>query len=419
MAAGDGRVTKDERQAERAVPRPLGFWRLALRSVGENAVRSWIIFICAALVAGFALVAALVVGGAHRSLGLAAERLGADILVVPDGLGSRIESALLMGLPTVSWMPASVVDAVRGVSGVEAASPQIYLSTLRGATCCSLPEMFLIAYDPATDFTLRPWLDSHLNGGLALGDAVGGSLVYVPEGDDKIRIYGYDVELRGNLGPTGTGMDQSMFLTFETAREAARVSVTEAEQVLDIRPDSVSAVLVRVARGADSAVVAAAIEQEVEGVTAIESNGLFQEQRRELDTLVGAFSGLLGATWVLCTLATGFVYAIAANERRRQLGVLRALGSTRGFVLRALLAEGAILALGGAIFGVVLLGFAVYLFHDLLAQSLALPFLLPSVADFLLPAAAAAGAALLSTGLAAVAPSLRVAYLEPATAMRD
>ena len=49
----------------------------------------------------------------------------------------------------------------------------------------------------------------------------------------------------------------------------------------------------------------------------------------------------------------GMVFSISVNERRQQLGVLRALGFKRGSVLQTLLAEGAILALSGGVAGIV------------------------------------------------------------------
>ena len=120
---------------------------LAWRNANNNAFRSWTVFLCAALMAGLAVAATIVIGGAQRSLGLALERLGADIVVVPQGTEEGMENAFLMGVPARSWMPRDVVDRVSGVPGVEAVSPQFFLSTLRGATaarcrrCSSSPTI--------------------------------------------------------------------------------------------------------------------------------------------------------------------------------------------------------------------------------------------------------------------------------------
>jgi hypothetical protein len=75
--------------------------------------------------------------------------------------------------------------------------------------------MFLLVYDPETDFTVQPWLKQKFGGGLRLGEAVGGNYVSVPAGEQNIRFYGYLVTLKANLEPTGTGLDQSMHTLHE------------------------------------------------------------------------------------------------------------------------------------------------------------------------------------------------------------
>ena len=111
---------------------------------------------------------------------------------------------------------------------------------------------------------------------------MGGKYVFVPLGEENIRLYGYMVSLRGNLEPTGTGLDQSLFVTFETARDIARISAKQAEKPLEIPEGSVSAVMVRVQPGQDAHKVAIKILQDVQGVTPIESPNLFQSYRRQM-----------------------------------------------------------------------------------------------------------------------------------------
>ena len=73
--------------------------RLTLRNLAGNAFRSWTVFLCALVVAGLTLSATLILRGAESSLRLALERLGADIVVVPQGAEAKVETALLMGTP--------------------------------------------------------------------------------------------------------------------------------------------------------------------------------------------------------------------------------------------------------------------------------------------------------------------------------
>ncbi len=393
--------------------------RLALRNIAGSEFRSVAAFLCALLVAGFTLATVLLIRGAEDSLRLALDRLGADIIVVPEGAEGRVESALLMGQPARIWMPEANLDKVAAVPGVACASPQLYLSSLHGAACCSVDEMFLVAYDPATDFTLRPWLERHLRGGLRLGEAIGGTYVFVPKGEQNIKLYGYFVTLKGNLAPTGTNLDQSMFLTFETAHDIARLSHSLAEKPLDIPPGSISAVLVKVQAGANLNEVAARIMQTVPRVTPIESPDLFLAFRRQIVGLLRSMLAMLAVTSAVSLALLALVFSMAANERRREIGVLRALGATRGAVCWTLLMEAGALALGGGAAGLALTALGIYLFRELIVTSLAMPFLFPPLPALTALMAAGLAVALAGVLLAALAPAARISCLDPAVAMRE
>jgi putative ABC transport system permease protein len=140
----------------------MSLFQLALKNISGNSFRSGVVSLCALLVAAFALTTTLLMRGAENSLRLAIDRLGADIIVVPSGNQAKIESALLMGVPARFWMPQNNLDKIAAIPGVEAVSPQLYLDTLTGASCCSVSDMFMIAYDPLTDFTIQPWLEQKL-----------------------------------------------------------------------------------------------------------------------------------------------------------------------------------------------------------------------------------------------------------------
>jgi putative ABC transport system permease protein len=394
------------------------FIELAWKNANRNAFRSWTIVICAALMAGLAVSSTIVIGGARNSLRVAMERLGADIIVVPAGTEHAMENAFLMGVPAAAWMPRNSLDRIAAIPGVEAVSPQLFLSTLRGALCCSVPEMFLVAYDPETDFALKPWLEENLEDGLHLGQAVGGAFVYVPADPGTILVYGYEIDLKRNLKPTGTGLDQSMFFTFETANEIARLSSVQAEQELTIPGDEISAVMVKVERGTDTHQVAQQIQQALPQVATVESTNLFHSQRVQITGLLQSVLVLLGVAWLLAVALIGLVFSMAVNERRQQIGVLRALGFTRRFVLQSLLAEGLILALAGGVAGSALFIFAVYLFRHALIQLIGVPFLIPSLFALIILAAGALALALASVTLGALIPTLRIGLMDPADAMR-
>jgi putative ABC transport system permease protein len=397
----------------------LSLLKLAFCNLAGSLFRSYVVALCAALVAGFTLGTVLVLRGAQQSLNLASDRLGADIVIVPEGSETKVEGALLMGHPAQVWMSQDILAKVAAVTGVQVASPQLYLSTLTGASCCSVSDMFLVAYDPTTDFTIQPWLIKKTGQSLKLGEVVGGKYIYTPAGEQNISIYGYLVTLKANMEPTGTGLDQSMFTTFETARDIARISKTMAEKPLVIPENSISAVMVRVTPNEDPALVALEIMHQVPGVTAILSPDMFQSYRQQINGILGIVAFMITGTVILAVLLIGLVFSMAANERRQELGVLRALGATRGFDFRSLLVEAGLLALAGGASGVMLAMLVIYLFHQLIINMLNIPFMLPSAIALVAQMLGGLALALLAVTIAALVPALQISRQEPAIAMRE
>ena len=393
--------------------------RLALNNIRGSAFRSAVIFLSVLGVASFLLGTTLVISGAQNSLNVGIARLGADILVVPEGAETKVETALLMGKPTNVWMPESKIDEIAAVPGVEAVSPQIYLQSLYGAPCCSVSEMFLVVYDPATDFTVKPWLEKELGRPLVKGEVIGGSYIFVPAGEKYITLYGYNTTLVGNLGATGTGIDQTLFMSYETAQDMAKSSITTAVSPLVIPPGQISEVMVKITPGADRHKVALDILLNVLGVVPLESPNMFGQFRHQMTGLLWGFVAIMVVFWVLSAVLIGLVFSMAANERKREIAVLRALGATRFYVFRSILAEAVILALGGALLGVILSTFVIYLFRNYITASLGMPFLFPGWPSFLGLVAAGTAFILATVILAVLLSALRVSRMEPAIAARE
>lgn len=125
--------------------------------------------------------------------------------------------------------------------------------------------------------------------------------------------------------------------------------------------------------------------------------------------------GYLGLGLLIGVAGLGVVMVRAVRERRRQIGMLRAMGFPARVVRRAFLLESSFLALQGIALGIVLGSLTSY---QLLAQSDAfgdsrLPYQVPLLAIaviFALPFAASL--------LAAAAPATKAARIKPAVALR-
>ena len=402
--------------------------RLILRNIAGSAFRSGAIFLCAALVAGLALSATLVVRGAEERLQHSLERMGADIVVIPWGTmrTEDMQGARLLGLATKQWMPRAYMDRVAAIKGVAEVSPQLYITTLHDTPYCSQPEVYLIAFDPATDFAIKPWLEGReIN--MPRGTAIGGTCLRSPNAEGRIDVLGYELQLVDNLAPVGGDLDQALLVSFETANEIISATERQKGNALYLAPNSVSAVLVRVDLGADPHEVAVRILEQVSSVLPIESTNLFQTERAQMAGLLRTALFVLGVIWVLSVVFVGLIFSMAVNERRREIGVLRALGSPQTQIFATLFAESAILALGGGTLGAALTialvsgtgdaGFAAAGLPHI--SQWGLPLSVPPLAQLLGLAIAGLLASLISIVLAALVPALRISRQEVALVMRE
>jgi putative ABC transport system permease protein len=393
--------------------------RLAIQNIQGSGFRSFVIFLCVMSLSAFLFSTTLMINGAQNSLNVGISRLGADIIVVPSGAESKVESALLMGKPTNVWMPANTVEKVASTPGVERVTPHIYLQSLYGADCCAVSEMFMTVFDPSTDFVVEPWLKQKLGRDLQPGEVFGGTYIYVPPGQPAMRIYGSWFDLKGNLEPTGTGLDQTLFMTMDTAQLMAKESAALAVQQLEIPSNSISTVMVKVTPGVDAHRVALDIAKNVTGVVAIESPNLFGMYRQQMNGLLWGFFAILAVIWAVTIVLIGLVFSMAANERRREIAVLRALGATRFRAVNAILIEAALLAVGAGLVGTIFAALGTFLFKDMLVNSLKMPFLFPSMSSLGALGMVSVLLALITVTFAAFFPALRITGYEPAIAMRE
>ena len=393
---------------------------LVRRNILGSLFRSGAIFICTMLVAGLGLSATLVVQGARTGLRRNLSRMGADIIVIPWGTMSQdLDGAHLVGMITERWMPRAYMDRIIGIQGVEVVSPQLYLSTITESPFSSMPELYLVAYDPVTDFVLEPWLEHEPVGNLRLGEAVGGVAISDPDGDQSIHVHGYPLRLVRTLPETGSDADQSLFVSFATAQAILEQVQSQPKPAFEIAPESISTAMVKVRLGHDPHQVAVRMLEQVPGVVPIESTGFFQSQRAQIVGLLRTLLVLAGFTWCLATLFMGLVFSLAANERRRELAMLRALGATKTVIVRTLLLEGVTLAIAGGLVGIGLTILVLGLFREQIARAAGIQVLLP--APLALAGLAAAGLALavVSVALAAWLPASKLSRQDPALAMRE
>ena len=146
----------------------------------------------------------------------------------------------------------------------------------------------------------------------------------------------------------------------------------------------------------------------------------WQEANAQLVSALNAQSistGVIRAVvMVVVVLGIASVLVVSVVQKRREIGILRAMGATQGQVLRVFLLQGAIVGALGSALGVLLAVGLIWAFTSLVRGSDGLPLFAITLSPGL--ALQVAGIATLCGVLAAVAPARRAAKLDPALAIR-
>jgi len=127
----------------------------------------------------------------------------------------------------------------------------------------------------------------------------------------------------------------------------------------------------------------------------------------------------LGIIWALAVVLTGFVFSMLVNERRREIGMLRATGASRNFIFRLFLTESAALACSGGLAGIILSMFFLSCMRSWLMSALEIQILFPSLAGLVVFTVGCFLTALILVLPALLYPAVRASRLDPAVAMRE
>ena len=132
--------------------------QIAFKNIQNKSVRSASLIILTAILTLVLFLSSFLILSLRNGMHSLANRMGADIIVVPEGYDSKIRGAILRGEPNTFFLDKSVVEKIRAIDGVEIASPQLFIATL-SAGCCSFPIQ-VIGFDSDTDFVVKPWLET-------------------------------------------------------------------------------------------------------------------------------------------------------------------------------------------------------------------------------------------------------------------
>lgn len=391
---------------------------LAKRNLHRKPFRTIALILAVTVVTATLFAATLGTKSVLNSLELGVARLGADVIVVPAGYEETVKTVIIAGEPSFFSMEKSVLDRVRAVKGVERASPQYYFKSAR-YPCCDVLNVLLVAFDPATDFTLAPWMEQWNDRPFVMDDVLVGKEIPFMTGD-IITLFGKQLNVAGSLESTGMDfIDHTVFMSFETAYEMARLSGARAQERLTIDTSRISSVMVRVRPDVSPRRAAVFIEYEIAGVKAVVAEEIIGSVKKQLFFLFRGILGISALLWLMAVVLMAIVFSVTVNERQRELGILRALGATRGALFATLMSEAGMISSIGGIAGVTAGGLVLYGVKNMIMSSLRLPYLWPS-REFMFVTALLCFIVALVTGLlAAFTPIYRSSVLEPYEAIRQ
>ena len=347
-------------------------------------------------------------------------RLGADVIVVPVSAKSKVnlDEMLLQGTVGYFYMDSDVLEKVREIDGVEKASAQTFLATLR-ADCCSIPVQ-VIGIDPDTDFTVQPWIAQSYGKPLETYDLIVGSKVGTEIGS-TLRIYQQDCRVVGRLDSTGTGMDTAVYTTMDTMHLllAAAQGLGHDLKITGDPDEVISAVYIKVKDDSSAVSVNNYINVHIRKVESVQTKNMLTTVS---DGMAGASSTmtlLVGGIWVLTFLLIIAAFCMIIRERRQEFAVLRMLGASRKMLSGMIFTEtAAICALSSAL-GILLACVVVFPFSGLIEEKLGLPFLQPGTGMCILLAAGTFLGVLLTGTVASMWTANRLSHVDTSKILRE
>ena len=327
------------------------FLRLAAQSLSRRPLQTFLLALTVAIGVGAVFATAIARRAVQDSMALGVARMGADLLVVPRETLVNLTAALLVAEPTPHTLDARLAEEVARLPGVDAVAPQRVLA-LANATASQVPD--LIAFDPARDFTVLPWLRDKLDRPLRPADAIVGARR--PEGvGASVHLGERTLTVYGRLDLTGVGpLDRSVLVSFDTLEALASVARSTSSPTLFAEPRGrVSALLVRLAPGASADRVRFALAARP-AVKVVAGASLATSVRQMLQALLGGAGGLMLLVLAAMVIMVGVLYSAVLVERRRELGVLLVLGARQRHVIQSIVAEAVLVTSAGGVAGVVL-----------------------------------------------------------------
>jgi len=388
--------------------------RLALQNLGRRKARSLLLMAAVAIGTGVIFTGAALMRSIDLSMALGLTRMGADMMVVPDGALTNITAALLTVEPTDLVLDADALAKAR-LDSVGRYAPQKILRVQHSGIGDHHEAVDFVGFDPARDLTIQPWLAEKINRPLQADDVILGAGRAAPLGS-QVLIFGKPHTVYGRLARTGVGIhERGVFLPL-AAFDAMAKQIPGGEGTPAVAAsDKVTGFLVQLAPGATTLQARFSILSSLKGVKVVTGDSTLSGIRQGLSALLKGLLALMVLLFASLALMVSVLFSAIVTERRVELGLLKAIGTQRSQMIGMLVIE-AVIATGlGGVLGVIIGGLIMRFYeHSLIyyLEQIGIPFIWldwPRLAAF-------AGASVL---LACVIGALGVLYPAWRASRRD
>lgn len=289
----------------------------------------------------------------NQGLALSRERLGADALLMPKYSSAKGDDLLFTAMPENIYMPIEVVEQAKELDGIAAMTPQFYCQTLSLGCCDPGEEVRVIGYDSATDFVLKPYLDEENQNGIDAEQLILGSNF---EDDNLVglnyMILGRVLRVTAMLQPTGTGMDSTFFVDLQTAQDMCLESEVLRENWTNRDPhDYISVIMIKFEDGVDPDAFVQQVEESGIEAKCLLTGETISSLQSQLEVTMQVMFALWLASLLIAVLSLIGRFNALAKERRKEIGLLRAIGLKKGQVFGLIIGETCTMALMGGLLG--------------------------------------------------------------------
>jgi putative ABC transport system permease protein len=350
---------------------------LALQNLLRRKARTLLLLAAVAICGGAVFAGAVLMLSIESSMAVGFTRLGADMLVVPAGTLTNITAALLTAEPTDLTLDDSALARLEALKGVQKAAPQLIFRTDASGYRGGRDSVDLIAFDPGRDITVQPWLEQHLDRPLRKGDVIVGGRRDEALGSELL-LFGSPLTVYGRLGKTAIGThERGLFMTFATLAELRVTMQQICGMKAPLEPNKLSGVLLELAPGATIQQVRFAVLANFPDLKVVSGESMLTSIRQGLSALLSGVLALMAIMFVSTALLVSVLFSAIITERRRELGLLRAIGARRRQIVGMLLMEAGVATAVGGVAGCVLGVFLMRVYQHSLVyhlDSMGIPF---------------------------------------------